>query len=80
LILALLLLSAPSWSAEQLIVYTHHDKPPYFSAKTDSSKEKAAKGIYRTFIDLINNQQDTWYLELRPCRENDSTNSLKPSG
>jgi len=65
-------------AAEQFTVYTYHDKPPYFSHRPGAEAsykphqhntpgvgtQHHEKELYAAFIELINNQQDDWHLEL----------------
>jgi polar amino acid transport system substrate-binding protein len=65
LILAGLCFITPSYAsnAEQVKVYTYHEKPPYFMPATENSSSNY-QGIYADFVDYLNAKQSEYVFEL----------------
>lgn len=67
---------SPSLSAEELVFYTYHDKPPYYfnqrhnlgpinQKSTQFNPDNQRTGLYQAFINLLNDYQKEWKITLQ---------------
>lgn len=58
------MLLAVSASADVLVFYTYHQKPPYYYAAHGSSSSEGEEGVYGSLVRYLNRVQDTIQVQL----------------